>query len=94
MNKHGLAVIIGGSCTIFTGFAIRSSYGVVLPKLLPSLGISKTEAGVIYGLFFMAYTVFSPLLGLLGDRTNICQFYETIFRSKVRYWMASERWEG
>lgn len=71
MNKRGLAVIIGSFCTVFTGFAIRSSYGVLLPKMLPSLEISKTEAGVIYGLFFVAYTVFSPLLGLLADRTNI-----------------------
>jgi MFS family permease len=39
--------------------------------MLPSLGISKTQAGLIYGLFFMTYTVFSPLLGLLADRVNI-----------------------
>jgi len=39
--------------------------------MLPSLQISKTEAGLIYGSFFMTYTVFSPLLGLLADRINI-----------------------
>jgi len=39
--------------------------------MLPSLAISKTQAGVIYASFFIAYTVFSPLLGLIGDRCDV-----------------------
>lgn len=39
--------------------------------MLPSLGISKTEAGVIFASYFVAYTVFSPVLGLLADRYNV-----------------------
>jgi fucose permease len=65
MGKRSLAVIIASFFTVLIGFAIRANYGVLLPEMLPSLGISKTEAGVIYGSFFMAYTVFSPVLGLL-----------------------------
>jgi sugar phosphate permease len=71
MDKRRLAVIIASFCTVLIGFAVRASYGVLLPEMLPSLRISKTEAGVIYGAFFMAYTVFSPVLGLLADRINI-----------------------
>src|SRR4030043_1672642 len=71
MDKRRLAVIIARFCTVLIGFAVRSSYGVLLPEMLPSLRISKTEAGVIYGAFFMAYTVFSPVLGLLADRINV-----------------------
>jgi hypothetical protein len=33
----------------------------LLPEMLPSLRISKIEAGLIYGAFFMANTIFSPL---------------------------------
>src|SRR4030065_2881893 len=71
MVKFNPAVIIASFCTVLIGFAVRASYGVLLPEMLPSLRISKTEAGVIYGAFFMAYTVFSPVLGLLADRINI-----------------------
>src|SRR4030042_4335031 len=71
MDKRRLAVIIASFCTVLIGFAIRSAYGVLLPENLPSLRISKTEAGLIYGSFFMAYTVFSPVLGFLSDRINI-----------------------
>ena len=71
MGKRSLAVVIASFCTVLIGFAIRNSFGLLLPKMLPSLGISKTQAGLIYGSFFMTYTVFSPLLGLLADRVNI-----------------------
>lgn len=78
MGKRSLAVIIASFFTVLIGFAIRANYGVLLPEMLPSLGISKTEAGLIYGSFFMAYTVFSPVLGLLADRIDI-RFLLTLF---------------
>ncbi len=71
MNKRALAVLAACFCTIFTTYAIRYSYGVLLPEMLPSLAISKTEAGVIYASYFIAYTVFSPVLGLLADRYDV-----------------------
>jgi OFA family oxalate/formate antiporter-like MFS transporter len=71
MSKRALAVLIACFCTVFTSYAIRYGYGVLLPEMLPSLAISKTEAGVIYTSFFVAYTVFSPLLGLMGDRYDV-----------------------
>jgi MFS family permease len=39
--------------------------------MLLSLAITKTEAGFIYSSYFIAYTIFSPLLGLLADRMDI-----------------------
>jgi OFA family oxalate/formate antiporter-like MFS transporter len=66
-----LAVLIACFCTIFTSYAVRYGYGILLPEMLPSLAISKTEAGVIYASFFIAYTILSPVLGLLGDRYNV-----------------------
>ena len=71
MNKRALAVLVACLCTVLTSYAIRYGYGILLPEMLPALAISKTEAGVIYTSFFLAYTVFSPLLGLLGDRYDV-----------------------
>jgi sugar phosphate permease len=71
MVKFNPAVIIASFCSVLIGFAVRASYGVLLPEMIPSLKISKTEAGMIYGAFFIAYTIFSPVLGLLADRINI-----------------------
>ena len=68
MSKRALAVLIAGFLTIFTAYVIRYSYGVLLPEMLPSLAISKAEAGVIFASFFIAYTLSSPVLGLLIDR--------------------------
>ncbi|MBA7621730.1 Hexuronate transporter [subsurface metagenome] len=66
-----LAVLVACFCTIFTSYAVRYGYGILLPEMLPALAISKTEAGVIYASFFIAYTVLSPVLGLLGDRYSV-----------------------
>jgi len=71
MNKRAIAVLVACFLTILTSYAVRYGYGILLPEMLPSLGITKTEAGVIYASFFIAYTISSPLLGLLGDRYNI-----------------------
>jgi len=78
MEKRALAVLAACFCTIFISYAIRYGYGILLPVMLPSLAITKTEAGVIYASFFIAYTILSPLLGLLGDRYNVRQLI-TVF---------------
>lgn len=71
MNKRAPAIIIAGFFTIFTAYAVRYCYGMLLPEMFPALSISKTQAGVIYSSYFIAYTIFSPLLGLLADRYSI-----------------------
>ena len=71
MSGRAIAVIIAGFLTVFTAYAIRYGYGMLLPEMLHALSISKTEAGVIYSAYFIAYTVFSPLLGLMADRFDI-----------------------
>ena len=70
MNRR-LAVLVACFWTIFTSYAVRYGYGILLPEMLPSLAISKTEAGIIYSSFFIAYTILSPILGLLGDKYNV-----------------------
>jgi OFA family oxalate/formate antiporter-like MFS transporter len=68
MGYRAVAVIVAGFSTVFVAFGVRYSYGLLLPEMISDLAISKTGAGVIYSSYFLAYTVCSPLLGLLADR--------------------------
>ena len=65
MDRRVLAACF---CTVFISYAIRYGYGIFVPEMLPALAISKTGAGLIYSSYFIAYTVLSPILGLMGDR--------------------------
>jgi len=68
MSHRVVGIIIAGFFTIFVAFSVRYSYGLLLPEMLVSLAISKTEAGIIYSSYFLTYTLLSPALGLLVDR--------------------------
>jgi MFS family permease len=71
MNKRTIAIIIAGFFTVFTAFAIRYGYGILLPEMLPALHITKAEAGIIVASYFVAYTIGSPIMGLLADKYNL-----------------------
>jgi sugar phosphate permease len=71
MTKRALAVLVACFGTVFAAYAIRYSYGTLLPEMLPYLGITKAEAGVIYSSYFIAYTILSPILGILADRFDM-----------------------
>ena len=68
MTKRTIGVIVAGFCTLFIAFGIRYSYGLILPYMLPSLAISKTEAGVIFSSYFITCTLLAPVFGMLVDR--------------------------
>ena len=70
MRFRVAAIIIAGFATIFVAFGIRYSYGILLPEMLSSMAISNTEGGIIYSSYFLTYTLGSPLLGLMVDRTS------------------------
>ncbi len=71
MSKRAAVIIFAGFLTVFIAYAVRYAYGMLLPEMLHTLSISKTQAGVVYSSYFIAYTIFSPLLGLLADRYNV-----------------------
>jgi MFS family permease len=71
MSKRAIAIIIAGFFTLFTAYAIRYGYGILLPEMLPALKITKAEAGVIFASYFVVYTIASPILGLMSDKYNI-----------------------
>jgi len=68
MTKRTIGVIVAGFCTLFIAFGIRYSYGLILPYMLSSLAISKTEAGVIFSSYFITCTLLAPVFGTLADR--------------------------
>jgi MFS family permease len=65
------AVIAAGFFTVSIAYAIRYGYGIFLPEMVAELAISKTQAGLIASAYFVAYTLFSPLLGYLSDRFDV-----------------------
>jgi OFA family oxalate/formate antiporter-like MFS transporter len=66
MNKR--LVLAACFITVFVAYAVRYGYGILLPEMLDSLGITKTDAGVIFSAFFVAYTIASPVCGYISDR--------------------------
>ena len=70
MTNRAVGVVIAGFFTLFAAFAIRYAYGLLLPEMLSSLGISKIQAGVIYSSYFITCTLLAPVFGLLVDRSD------------------------
>jgi MFS family permease len=70
MTRHAYAAIIAGFFTVSIAYAIRYGYGMLLPEMLPALGISKTQAGLIFAAYFVVYTAATPVLGAISDRYN------------------------
>jgi MFS family permease len=68
MSLRGYGVFTAAFFTVSIAYAVRYGYGMLLPGMLATLDITKTQAGVIYAAYFGAYTVFSPILGTLSDR--------------------------
>jgi MFS family permease len=66
MNKR--LVLLACFLTVFIAYAVRYGYGILLPEMLDSLGITKTDAGIIFSAFFIAYTIGSPVCGFISDR--------------------------
>src|SRR4030042_1602240 len=66
MNKR--LILTACFLTVFVAYAVRYGYGILLPEMLDSLNITKTDAGIIFFAFFIAYTIASPVCGYISDR--------------------------
>jgi AAHS family benzoate transporter-like MFS transporter len=65
---HAWFILCVSFLTTFVSYSIRLGYGVILPEIIKSLKISKTEAGLTYSILLVTYTLFAPLVGNLTDR--------------------------
>jgi sugar phosphate permease len=64
------AWIILATCFVdlFISYSVRLGYGVVLPEMIRTLDLSRTEAGSIYNAYLFSYLALTPLTGYLTDR--------------------------
>jgi len=68
---HWAWVILTASfATIFIHYSIRLGYGILMPEMIQSLQITKAQAGTIASSFYLAYGIFSPIMGFAVDRFN------------------------
>lgn len=67
----GAVILALGFCIVFVHYSIRYSYGILLPEMLVTFRILKLEAGIIYTSYFIGYTLFSFILGLSMDKTDV-----------------------
>jgi MFS family permease len=71
MSKRAIGVLIACFLTVLAAYSFRYSYGTLLPEMLPALDITKAQAGIIFSSYFIAYTILSPVMGLLSDRYDM-----------------------
>ena len=64
------AWIILGVCfvNLFINYSIRLGYGVVLPEMIRTLHLGRTDAGSIFNAYLFTYIVVTPFTGYLTDR--------------------------
>ena len=71
-NKSAIhwAWIILAVCfvNLFVNYGIRLGYGVVMPEMIRTLGLSRRQAGDIFNAYFLAYICLSLFAGYLTDR--------------------------
>ncbi|NWF56213.1 MAG: MFS transporter [Syntrophaceae bacterium] len=63
-------VLTASFATVFVHYSIRLGYGILMPEMILSLQITKAQAGSIATSFFLAYSIFAPLMGFLADRVS------------------------
>ncbi len=69
---HWAWIVLSASfATIFIHYSIRLGYAILMPEMILSLGITKAQAGTIASSFYLAYSIFSPIMGFLVDRFNV-----------------------
>ena len=64
------AWIILGVCfvNLFINYSIRLGYGVVLPEMIRTLHLGRTDAGSIFNAYLLTYIAITPFTGYLTDR--------------------------
>jgi MFS family permease len=67
VQPRAYAIVVTGVLIVMIAYSIRYGYGMLLPEMLPDLGISKMEAGTIFTSYFIIYTLFSAVMGTLSD---------------------------
>jgi sugar phosphate permease len=72
MRRKGLhwAWVVLAVCFVdlFVNYSIRLGFGVVLPEMIRSLDLNRTQGGAIFNFYLAAYVCLTPFMGNLTDR--------------------------
>jgi sugar phosphate permease len=65
-----LAWVVLGICffDLFVNYSVRLGFGLVLPEMIRTLQLSRSDGGSIYNAYLFTYISISPLTGYLTDR--------------------------
>ena len=53
---------------LFVNYSVRLGYGVILPEMIRSLNLNRTQGGTIFNFYLFSYICMTPLTGNLTDR--------------------------
>jgi len=72
MDKRAIhwawVILAVGFVDLFFNYSIRLGFGVVLPEMIRSLGLNRTQGGIIFNFYLAAYVCMTPFTGNLTDR--------------------------
>jgi MFS family permease len=67
--RHWAWIIVTiGFVDVFVSYAVRLGYGVIIPEMIPALGIGRAAAGTIFNAYLLAYLALTPAAGWFTDR--------------------------
>lgn len=53
---------------LYVNYGIRLGYGIVLPEMIRTIGLTRTQGGDIFNAYLFVYICISPFTGYLTDR--------------------------
>jgi len=56
---------------LFSSYIARFGYGILLPRIIEEMGLSRAEAGLAYSVFTFAYSALSAVSGRLFDKYGV-----------------------
>lgn len=65
--SRNILVLVTGFSIAFMAYGVRYTFSMLLPEMMVELGLSNTQAGLIYTSFLTCYTITSVFVGLLVD---------------------------
>jgi MFS family permease len=71
LHRGVLAMCAAQACAQIGAFSVAA----LIPTLIPTWGLTNTEAGWISGIYYAAYTIVVPLLSSLTDRVDPKRIY-------------------
>jgi len=72
-------VLLLATSFLFFSYIARFGYGVLLPRIIDDLKLSRVEAGSAYSFYILLYSLFSVASGRLFDRFGIKVVYILCF---------------